>query len=178
MEVRLLTRNAKKPKKSLTSATWQKNNVQLGRRKPSEKSRSCWQSKKKAEKDEEFQKQWESWSEEQREEWLRQEAERIARCEKAKEEREEFRKRITNIRGIALRIPLLMYGGADAGDTKENITVDNFTAKLRKNRGQSSCQRVLQKRTSTKSGSASMQPASKRQARNIEPWHAKPTLCT
>lgn len=95
------------------------------------KAEAADRAKKKAEKDEEFQKQWESWSEEQREEWLRQEAERIARCEKAKEEREEFRKRITNIRGIALRIPLLMYGGADAGDTKENITVDNFTRKIK-----------------------------------------------
>lgn len=45
--------------------------------------------------------------------------------------KEEFRKRITNIRGIALRIPLLMYGGADAGDTKEDITVDNFTRKIK-----------------------------------------------
>ena len=95
------------------------------------KAEAADRAKKKAEKDEEFQKQWESWSEEQREEWLRQEAERIARCEKAKEEREEFRKRITNIRGIALRIPLVMYGGADAGDTKENITVDNFTRKIK-----------------------------------------------
>lgn len=95
------------------------------------KAEAADRAKKKAEKDEEFQKQWESWSEEQREEWLRQEAERIARCEKAKEEREEFRKRITNIRGIALRIPLLMYGGADAGDTREDITVDNFTRKIK-----------------------------------------------
>ena len=95
------------------------------------KAEAAEKAKKKAQKDEEFRKQWESWSEEEREEWLRQEAERIARREKAKEEREEFRKRITNIRGIALRIPLLMYGGADAGDTKEDITVDNFTRKIK-----------------------------------------------
>lgn len=95
------------------------------------KAEAAEKAKKKAQKDEEFQKQWESWSEEEREEWQRQEAERIARREKAKEEREEFRKRITNIRGIALRIPLLMYGGADAGDTKEDITVDNFTRKIK-----------------------------------------------
>lgn len=94
------------------------------------KAEAAEKAKKKAQKDEEFRKQWESWSEEEREEWQRQEAERIARREKAKEEREEFRKRITNIRGIALRIPLLMYGGADAGDTKEGITVDNFTRKI------------------------------------------------
>lgn len=95
------------------------------------KAEAAEKAKKKAQKDEEFRKQWESWSEEEREEWQRQEAERIARREKAKEEREEFRKRITNIRGIALRIPLLMYGGADAGDTKEDITVDNFTRKIK-----------------------------------------------
>lgn len=85
----------------------------------------------KARKDEKFKQEWESWTEEQREEWLQKEAERIARREKAKEERDEFKKRITNIRGIALRIPLLMYGGADAGDTKEDITVDNFTRKIK-----------------------------------------------
>lgn len=95
------------------------------------KAEAAEKAKKKAQKDEEFRKQWESWSEEEHEEWQRQEAERIARREKAKEEREEFRKRITNIRGIALRIPLLMYGGADAGDTKEDITVDNFTRKIK-----------------------------------------------
>lgn len=95
------------------------------------KAEAAEKAKKKAQKDEEFRKQWESWSEEEREEWQRQEAEHIARREKAKEEREEFRKRITNIRGIALRIPLLMYGGADAGDTKEDITVDNFTRKIK-----------------------------------------------
>lgn len=95
------------------------------------KAEAAEMARKKAQKDEEFQKQWESWSEEEREEWQRQEAERIARREQAKIDREEFRKRITNIRGIALRIPLLMYGGADAGDTKEDITVDNFTRKIK-----------------------------------------------
>ena len=87
--------------------------------------------KKKADKDEKFRREWESWSEEQREEWLQKEAEKQALREKRKEEREEFKKRVTNIRGIALRIPLLMYGGADAGDTKEDITVDNFTRKIK-----------------------------------------------
>lgn len=95
------------------------------------KAEAAEKAKKKAQKDEEFQKQWDSWTEEQRQEWLDKEAERIARREQAKKEREEFRKRITNIRGIALRIPLLMYGGADAGDTKEDITVDNFTRKIK-----------------------------------------------
>jgi len=87
--------------------------------------------RRKAQRDEEFKKQWESWSEEQREEWRMAEAEKIARREKAKEEREEFKKRMTNIRGIALRIPLLMYGGADAGDPRDELTVDNFTRKIK-----------------------------------------------
>ncbi len=87
--------------------------------------------KKKAQKDEKFRKQWEEWSEEQREEWLQKEAERLARNEELKKAREEFKARITNIRGIALRIPLLMYGGADAGDPKEDLTVDNFTRKIK-----------------------------------------------
>lgn len=93
------------------------------------------EAKKKAEeklkKDEEFKAQWEAMSDEEREDWLKAEAERIARREKAKEEREEFKKRMTNIRGIALRIPLLMYGGADAGDHKDELTVDNFTRKIK-----------------------------------------------
>lgn len=93
------------------------------------------EAKKKAEeklkKDEEFKAQWEAISDEEREDWLKAEAERIARREKAKEEREEFKKRMTNIRGIALRIPLLMYGGADAGDPKDELTVDNFTRKIK-----------------------------------------------
>lgn len=85
----------------------------------------------KAKKDEEFKKKWESWSEEEREKWLQEEAEKAAHLEELKKQRDEFKKRITNIRGIALRIPLLMYGGADAGDTKEDITVDNFTRKIK-----------------------------------------------
>ena len=85
----------------------------------------------KLKKDEEFKAKWEAMSDEEREQWLKEEAERIARREKAKEEREEFKKRMTNIRGIALRIPLLMYGGADAGDPKDELTVDNFTRKIK-----------------------------------------------
>ena len=93
------------------------------------------EAKKKAEeklkKDVEFKAKWEAMSDGEREDWLKAEAERIARREKAKEEREEFKKRMTNIRGIALRIPLLMYGGADAGDPKDELTVDNFTRKIK-----------------------------------------------
>lgn len=93
------------------------------------------EAKKKAEeklkKDEAFKVKWEAMSDEEREDWLKEEAERIARREKAKEEREEFKRRMTNIRGIALRIPLLMYGGADAGDPTDEMTVDNFTRKIK-----------------------------------------------
>lgn len=95
------------------------------------KAEAAERAKKKAQKDEKFKKQWEEWSDEQREEWLQKEAERLARNEELKKAREEFKARITNIRGIALRIPLLMYGGADAGDPKEDLTVDNFTRKIK-----------------------------------------------
>lgn len=95
------------------------------------KAEAAERAKKKAQKDEKFRQQWEEWTEEQREEWLREEAERLARNEQLKKAREEFKARITNIRGIALRIPLLMYGGADAGDPKDELTVDNFTRKIK-----------------------------------------------
>ena len=45
-------------------------------------------------------------------------------------ERKEPKEKISNIRGIALRIPLLMFGGADKGDPNEDLTVDNFTRKI------------------------------------------------
>ena len=85
----------------------------------------------RARRDAEFKKQWESWTKEQREEWKRKEAEKQALREKKREEREEFKKRISNISGIARRIPLLMYGGADAGDANDDITIDNFTRKIK-----------------------------------------------
>ena len=95
------------------------------------KAEAAERAKKKAQKDEKFKQQWDSWSDDQREEWLQKEAERLARLEVLKKAREEFKARITNIRGIALRIPLLMYGGADAGDPKDDLTVDNFTRKIK-----------------------------------------------
>lgn len=95
------------------------------------KTEAALRAKKKAQKDEKFRLQWESWTDEQREEWLQKEAERLKRVEDAKKAREEFKARISNIRGIALRIPLLMYGGADAGDPKDDLTVDNFTRKIK-----------------------------------------------
>ena len=85
----------------------------------------------KAKKDEEFKRWWENASEEERTAWEQKEAERLAHLEELRHQREEFKKRITNIRGIALRIPLLMYGGADAGDPKDELTVDNFTRKIK-----------------------------------------------
>lgn len=61
--------------------------------------------------------------------------EELAALEAARKAREEARRerenRISNIRGIALRIPLLMYGGADAGDPREDLTVENFTRKIK-----------------------------------------------
>lgn len=48
------------------------------------KAEAAEKAKKKAQNDEEFQKQWDSWTEEQRQEWLDKEAERIARREQAK----------------------------------------------------------------------------------------------
>ena len=85
----------------------------------------------KQKKDEEFKRWWENASEEERAEWEEKEAERLAHLEELRKQREEFKKRVTNIRGIALRIPLLMYGGADAGDPKDELTVDNFTRKIK-----------------------------------------------
>ena len=85
----------------------------------------------KRKKDEEFNSKWENASEEERAKMLQEEAEHLAHLEELRQQREEFKKRITNIRGIALRIPLLMYGGADAGDPKDELTVDNFTRKIK-----------------------------------------------
>lgn len=139
------------------------------------------EAKKKAEeklkKDEKFKAQWDAMSDEEREDWLKKEAERIARREKAKEEREEFKKRMTNIRGIALRIPLLMYGGADAGDPKDELTVDNFTRKLRMSLGLSLCQRESRKKISTRFVSASMLHVSRKRVRNIVPLLVRLILC-
>ena len=87
--------------------------------------------KKKAQKDAEFKAKWESMTEEEREKWLKTEQERLAHLEQLRQAREEFKKRVSNIQGIARRIPLLMYGGADAGDPNDDITVDNFTRKIK-----------------------------------------------
>ena len=47
--------------------------------------------------------------------------------ERRKKEREERDKRITILRGISLRIPLLIYG-AELNDESTGITIDNFTS--------------------------------------------------
>ncbi len=80
--------------------------------------------RKRKENKQKHQEWWDSLSDEEREAI---EAER----EEKKRQREEFKKRVSNIRGIALRIPLLMYGGADAGDPKDDLTVENFTRKIK-----------------------------------------------
>lgn len=54
----------------------------------------------------------------------------IKERERKEAERKEAKEKISNIRGIALRIPLLMFGGADKGDPNEDLTVDNFTKKI------------------------------------------------
>lgn len=54
-----------------------------------------------------------------------------AEKDRKEKERKEREKRISNIRGIALRIPLMMYGGAETGDPNEPITVENFTRKIK-----------------------------------------------
>ena len=95
------------------------------------KAEAAEKAAKKAQKDEEFKAKWESMSDEERDKWLQEEAEKAARREEEKKKREEFKKRITNIRGISLRIPLLMYGGADAGECDDEITVHNFTRKIK-----------------------------------------------
>lgn len=59
--------------------------------------------------------------------------EEIAALEFEKKRREEERKerdnRITILRGISLRIPLMMYG-AEVDDEDEGITIDNFTEQI------------------------------------------------
>lgn len=80
--------------------------------------------RKRKENKQKHQEWWNSLSDEER---AAIEAER----EEKKRQRGEFKKRVSNIRGIALRIPLLMYGGADAGDPKDDLTVDNFTRKIK-----------------------------------------------
>ena len=80
--------------------------------------------RKRKENKQKHQEWWDSLSDEER---AAIEAER----EEKKRQREEFKKRVSNIRGIALRIPLLMYGGADAGNPKDDLTVDNFTRKIK-----------------------------------------------
>ncbi len=70
-------------------------------------------------------------AEKHKEEWdkLSQEEQDKIIAERARKklERDEFKKRISDIRGISLRIPLLMFGGADKGNTNTPLTVDNFT---------------------------------------------------
>lgn len=54
------------------------------------------------------------------------EAQRQEELERKRKEREERDNRITILRGISLRIPLLIYG-AELNDESTGITIDNFT---------------------------------------------------
>lgn len=68
---------------------------------------------------EEFNKLWDSWTEEEREKY-RQE------IEDKKKKKEEQKRRINLLRIVSVRIPLLIYG-ANIKDEKEGITIDNIT---------------------------------------------------
>lgn len=72
------------------------------------------------EMEEKRKEKWDALTQEEQEKILEERARRAM-------ERKEFKDRVSNIRGISLRIPLLMFGGADKGNTKTPLTVDNFT---------------------------------------------------
>lgn len=72
------------------------------------------------EMEEKRKEKWDALTKEEQEKILEERARRAM-------ERKEFKDRVSNIRGISLRIPLLMFGGADKGNTKTPLTVDNFT---------------------------------------------------
>lgn len=63
---------------------------------------------------------WDALTQEEQDEELNKRARRAM-------ERKEFKARVANIRGISLRIPLLMFGGSDKDNAKTPLTVDNFT---------------------------------------------------
>ena len=66
---------------------------------------------------------WDSLTPEQQEEELNKRAQKAI-------QRKEFKNRVSNIRGIALRIPLLMFGGSDNPNSKGHLTVDKFTEQI------------------------------------------------
>ncbi len=76
--------------------------------------------KLRKEMEEKRKKKWDALTQEEQDRILEERARKAM-------ERKEFKDRVSNIRGISLRIPLLMFGGADKGNTKTPLTVDNFT---------------------------------------------------
>ncbi len=87
-----------------------------------EQKKAIEEAKKKLRKEmeEKRKEKWDSLTQEQQDQILEERARKAM-------ERKEFKDRVSNIRGISLRIPLLMFGGADKGKTSTPLTVDNFT---------------------------------------------------
>ena len=87
-----------------------------------EQKRALEEAKRKLRKEmeEKRKEKWDALTQEEQDKILEERARRAM-------ERKEFKDRVSNIRGISLRIPLLMFGGADKGNTKTPLTVDNFT---------------------------------------------------
>ena len=87
-----------------------------------EQKKAIEEAKKKLRKEmeEKRKEKWDALTQEEQDKILEERARRAM-------ERKEFKDRVSNIRGISLRIPLLMFGGADKGNTKTPLTVDNFT---------------------------------------------------
>lgn len=87
-----------------------------------EQKKAIEEAKKKLRKEmeEKRKEKWDSLTQEQQDQILEERARKAM-------ERKEFKDRVSNIRGISLRIPLLMFGGADKGNTSTPLRVDNFT---------------------------------------------------
>ena len=87
-----------------------------------EQKRALEEAKRKLRKEmeEKRKEKWDALTQEEQEKILEERARRAM-------ERKEFKDRVSNIRGISLRIPLLMFGGADKGNTKTPLTRENFT---------------------------------------------------
>lgn len=102
------TTNMEKPKKAT--------NIDISKNGMTEKQKAVAERAKKKQKN--------------NEELTQEEIEALEAEKKRKaEERKERDNRITVLRGISLRIPLMIYG-ADVDDEDEGITIDNFTRKI------------------------------------------------
>ncbi len=76
-----------------------------------------------------------------------EEKKRLEELKKKKNNREAA---ISILRGISIRMPLLIYG-AELKDESQEITIDNFASLINPNRGKNLCPRVLPNRNSTTS---------------------------